>query len=167
MISAPVMDHLTRLAMVYSVIEQIRQSPNTYTVCRETVDALQEAHNACKIALLEHCGIPYSMEEARRDSDGIKADLGDENARMSRHETRLVQWIKSSMEVTVKGTEWITTVMEQSRIQHNTLPPKFSKMRELWDEMHELLFRLYQAFDPELEDEEAMGNGLKLSSRMT
>jgi hypothetical protein len=167
MLSRPVMDHLTRLAMVYSIIEQIKSVPEALALCRIDVARLQMTHDMSKIDLLDHCRIGYEIEESRKDSDGIKMILSDkENLRLHRHEKRFVSWLTSGMEETVRGTEWLTAVMDQAQIQYHALPEKFVRMRQLWDDMHELLFKIYAVFDRDLEDVEAMQQGLKLSLRM-
>ena len=167
MLSRPIMDHLTRLAMVYSVIEQIKAVPEAYDLCRVYLYHLHMAHDTCKRDLLDHCGIEYAIEEARKDSDGIKMHLDDnDNAKLWRHEVRFVDWLTGGMDETVRGTEWLTTVMDQAQMQYHSLPMQFYRMRELWDEMHGLLARIYEVFDADMEDTEAMQRGIKLSARM-
>jgi hypothetical protein len=167
MLSRPIMDHLTRLAMVYSVIEQIKAVPDTYAACKDDVEKLQDAHEECKRALLEHYGFVYALEPKRKDSDGIKILMSSkDNLRLCRHEVRFVAWLTSGMDATVRGTEWLTTVMAEAQVQYNTLPEKFVRMRELWTDMHILLDRIYGVFDEDRVDTEAMEKGLKLSARM-
>jgi hypothetical protein len=48
MLSRPVMDHLTRLAMVYSIIEQIKSVPEALALCRRDVARLQMTHDMSK-----------------------------------------------------------------------------------------------------------------------
>lgn len=167
MLSKPIMDHITRLAMVYSVIEQIKAVPEVLALCSADVARLQMTHDMCKTDLLEHCGIGYEIEDARKDSDGIKMNLSKkDNARLHRHEDRFKDWLTDGMDETVRGTEWITTVMDQAQTQYHTLPMQLSRLRQLWDDMHGLLARIYAVFDRDMADTEAMKKGLKLSVRM-
>ena len=167
MLSRPIIEHLTRLALVYSVIEQIKAVPNVYAACKDDIEKLQKTHEDCKRELLEHYGFTYIVEPKRKDSDGIKMQLSDkDNRRLYRHEKRFVNWLMFNMNETILSTEWLTTVLDQCQVQHNTLPMQFSNMRKKWEEMHETLAQIYAVFDHNLEDVEAMRKGLKLSVRM-
>ena len=168
MISRPIRDHLSRLNLVYALVQQIKRTPEAYALCKADTDLLRDAHESCKCALLDHIGVKYDIGEQTVERDGITpAWDAKTNTQLFRHEVHFRDWVKAGMSETVDACEWITAVLDQSKTQQNILPENLAQLRNLWDVIQTLIFRIYSVFDCDLENTEAMHRGVRLSMRMT
>ena len=168
MISRPIRDHLSRLNLVYALVQQIKRTPEAYALCKADTDLLRDAHESCKCALLDHIGVKYDIGEQTVERDGITpAWDAKTNTQLFRHEVHFRDWVKAGMAETVDACEWITAVMDQAKIQHSLLPAGMTDLMQLWDDIHILIFRIYSVFDCDLENTEAMHRGVRLSMRMS
>ena len=157
-VSRPVMTTLSRLAMVYSVIEQIRQSP-AHDRCREQLRRLNSVRRNLKIALLNHNFIPFRRTDENVHCDGIVPDVGEHNGRLHRFEVRFTQFVKDGLPDHIDARMWLSAVLAQCETQHNEIPVKHIETRAGWSELIRLLSEIYAAFDPELEAVEEMRTG--------
>jgi hypothetical protein len=168
MLSRPVMDHLTRLAMIFSVVEQLRQSEawNVKSV-RQAATDMNYNRRLAKIGLLNHCKIPYTYKSEATDCDGVVMHLQEaDNLKLHRHERRLIAWVTDSLEKNFDAGMWMNAVLAEAERQYNLLPDSLDHLREYWQRIIDCMNVIYAAYDPDLEDTESMRNGVKYANRM-
>jgi hypothetical protein len=167
-LSRPIMDHLTRLAMVFSVVEQLRKSSAWHHAeVRRAATELNYSRRQAKLSLLDHCRIPYRYKSESLDCDGVIMELSEQdNFKLHRHEQRLIAWVRDRLNEQFDATMWLNAVLAECERQYNLLPDSFGTSKAHWLRIIDQMQIIYGFFDPELDDTEAMQSGVEFSNRM-
>lgn len=166
-LSRAVMGHLSSIALVYSCIEQLRQSPGMkQSTFRGHVRHLNTARRCLKRRLLANNGLTCEAVDESKDCDGIKIMLSErQNARLSRYEREYAARVKAALPKEIDARRWLSTVLTLCEQQADKCRDNMAYRLD-WAEIIYRLGRLYEYFDPDLEATDEMVAGVRDGERI-